>query len=168
MKKLYDALLNNPTTSTAAGTTFEYRGNQYNSLRMTGLSSPSLLFPWVRNVVYKHYTTNIGVAGKQFILPESKELVFADDPSTPLEVDTYYRPRNTAFPAIDSWLLAGPAPQDPATFLRFQITLDKDEHDVNHSGLIGVDKLIMWMWRSTGLLSLPKTSFHEVFPLVEQ
>ena len=87
-------------------------------------------------MIYKHHTADTGVAGKQFILPKSKELAFADGRSTPLEVGIRYRPRRTTFPVIDSWLLAGPAPRDPAILLGFQITLDKDEHDANQRGLI--------------------------------
>ena len=41
------------------------------------------LFPIVpsdgeRNVIYKHYTIDTGVARKQFTVPKSEELVFAD------------------------------------------------------------------------------------------
>ena len=142
MKKLYNAPRNNRAAFTAAGIIFEYR------LQLFKEDGVIELFPIVPsdgggNVTFKHYTTDTGVAGKRFTTPISKEIVFAGDPSIPLEVGIHCRPRGTTFPAIDSWLLPGPTPQDPAILLRFQITLDKDEHNVNQSGLIRVDKLVV-------------------------
>jgi hypothetical protein len=77
----------------------------------------------------------------QVALLKSERLDFADEVDTPLGVDTYYRPRSTEFPTIDSWLLVQPTPQS-RPILIFQIVLNTEKHGVNKSGLDITKKLV--------------------------
>ena len=86
--------------------------------------------------------TGTEVAQEKFPLPKSEELVFIDEPNTSLEVGTYYRPRSTNFPTIDSWLLVRLARQELPVLFAFHISPSNDTCDVDRSGLARVGKLV--------------------------
>ena len=138
IRRLYTTLQDWSTTMTAAGMIFKYRVH-----RFFRKSRVIKLFPIIAsNRRRSIHTTDTKEAGETFTLPKSEELVFVDKPDIPPEVGTYYRPRNTHFPAIDSWLLFQPTLQGPPILLAFQITPDKDECDVDMNGLARVDNLV--------------------------
>jgi len=134
MKKLYQILQNNPTTATAAGMIFKSQVHQFFKKRRVIKLLPILC----ENIIYKDYTTNT----KKFTSLKSKELIFTDNPDTPLEVGTYYHPQSTNFPTVDSWLLTQPTPQESLILLIFQITPNEDKHNANVGGLVRVGKLV--------------------------
>jgi len=144
VRNLYDTLHSTPTTSTGAGMVFEHRAHQF---LLEGRTID--LFPIIghlssqrKNFIYDDYTaTRNKTDRKEVDLHNLKEHIVTDEVETPLQYNTYYRPRNTNFPAVDSWVLIQPNPQEPPIFLAFQITTNVDSHDAKRKGLDKVDKL---------------------------
>lgn len=140
IKKLYDTLRNEPTTSTTARMIFQYRAHQFlqmgrvlEFLPLLGRNSPE-----GEGIIYEDYASR---NPKHASLPKLKERVVTDETGTRLGYDTYYRPQSNSFPTIDSWVLVQHHPHDTPTFLTFQITTDMEQHEVKRSGLDKVDKL---------------------------
>jgi len=144
VRNLYDTLHSTPSTSTGAGMVFEHRAHQF---LLEGRNID--LFPIIghlsskgKNFIYDDYTaTRDKTDRKQVALYNLKEHIVTDEVGTRLEYNTYYRPRNADFPAIDSWVLIQPNLQEPPIFLAFQITTNVDSHDAKRKGLDKVDKL---------------------------
>ena len=142
MKNLYQMLQKEPTQPTAVEMLFEYQAHRF--LRKKRTIRP---FPIVSSNegvcdVGEVCATGTEVVQEKFSLPKSEELVFTDEPDTPLEVGTYYRPRSTNFPTIDSWLLVRLARQELPVLFAFHISPKKDTCDVDRSGLARVGKLV--------------------------
>ena len=85
MRKPYDAPRNNPTRSPAVGMIFEYQVQLFKEDRIIELL-PIVSSDGGKETRYTSIKTDNGVAGRQFILPKSKELAFADDSSPPLRL----------------------------------------------------------------------------------
>jgi len=139
LRELYDSLRDKPAVSTAAGMIFEFRVHQLlQEGRILDLFSIcGRISDEGVNVIYdKHATTNPACV----TLPKLKESLFANEAEIPFEVGTYYRPQNTNFPSIDSWVpVQLPFQEDPILFL-FRITLNMTKHNVKKSDLDRIDK----------------------------
>ena len=135
IRRLYTTLQNGETTMTAARMVFKYRVHRFFRKRRIIEFFPIIASNRRRNI----HTTD---TKETLALLKSEELFFVDEPDAPLEVGTYYRPRNTHFPTIDSWLLVQPTLQGPPILLAFQITPDEDECEVDMSSLARVGKLV--------------------------
>jgi len=138
MKDLYQSLQNRPTTAAAVEMIFKYQVHRFLRKRRT----IKLLPIDSSNGRVCVWATGTEVVEEKFRLPKSEELVFTDKPDTPLEVGTYYRPRNNNFPTIDSWLLVRLSPQELPVLIAFHIAPNKDTCDVDRSGLATVDELV--------------------------
>ena len=144
VRQLYDVLRNYPVTFAAAGDVFEFRVHRFL------LHGPLLqLFPILghgsnegKNIAYGDYTATLNQAGREELsLSNLEEHIVTHETHPSPQYDTYYRPPNTNFPAIDAWALVQPDPEEPPIFMTFQITINKTSHDAKRKGLEMVDAL---------------------------
>ena len=143
IKELFDMLKKEPTRSAAAGVVFAYRAHQFLQEGRVIDLFPILgrITTWGRNVIYDGYAAASEADRKRVALPKSKGLVCTDDIGGALEVNTYYRPRDTDLFSIDSWFLLQPTPEKSPILLTFQIALDVERYDAKRSGLDEVGEL---------------------------
>jgi hypothetical protein len=56
------------------------------------------------------------------------------------DVNVYYRPKESNFPTIDSWIHTAANHRNSSTLFAFQITLNQTKHDLKEIGLDFIDK----------------------------
>jgi len=144
-RNLYEALHSTWTTPADAGVTvFEHWVHQFllKSRVIDLFPIIGRLSPTGKDFIHDDYTATRGnKVGMRVALRDLKEHIIIDEIGTRLEFNTYYRPRNTNFPVIDSWVLIQPNPQEPPIFLAFQIITDVGSHDAKRRGLDKMDEL---------------------------
>jgi len=142
MRHLYNLFSANDVTAASAGWTFEFRMHELLRCKQT-----LKLFPILRssnrglvNLIYDNYTATLSQKNaKTFKLLASAEYPLIE--GARLDKGHYYRPEASNFPEIDSLLLIHPALCKPPVLLMFQMTLDKEVHEVKFRGLQKVDDL---------------------------
>ena len=139
MKDCYDMLQLTPTTFSAAGMVFKHRAHQFlqegRTLDIFPILTSSRSQGETRSeYVYNKYTDDVR-RRQQFILPRLEECLVDKDPQLTYEPGIYYRPRNSNFPSVDSWVLVKPDSQNPPFVIAFQMTIDGGEHNAANSGL---------------------------------
>ena len=137
LKRLHEVLRNNQSTAASAGMIFKYRAHQY--LREGRVLDLSPL----------HANTSPGNGNhipndrtEQFALPRMEEHLVDEETVRTHELHTYFRPRSTKSPAVDSWVLTQHNFEGPPTLLAFQVWSDTEGHGAKTIGLGQVDKLI--------------------------
>ena len=140
IRHLYTTLQGSSITASAVGGIFEL---QMHKLFRQGYSLK--LFPLRRSRVTAEYDIygNYAASNKQqglqlHQLAASEEYRLVD--GTQLKTNCYYRPRDN-FPTIDSLLLIHPHGDSSPILLLFQMTRNKEKHDVKLAGLERVNNL---------------------------
>jgi len=145
MRSHYNLLRGNPISATAAGMVFEHRAHPFLRQQTTIDIFPILgrvTTKHGKNAYYDDYTaTNNDTDKTRVDLPPLEEHHFIDKIPTHLKYNTYYRPKRTNFPSVDSWILIQPDPKEPPIFIMFQITINASSHGVNVKGLELIDTL---------------------------
>ena len=134
----YQLFSNNPIAGSAAGWVLEFRMHQLLREGRTINLFPIGGHPTI-NTIYDHYPPSYDVGAKALVLPESEE--HSLQPMMALTIGRYYRPLNPNFPTIDSLFLVKPPCEPSPILLMFQVTQNKDSHDVNRRGLAAVEGL---------------------------
>ena len=148
LRRHWNLLRGDPTTSTAAGMVFEHRVHQFLQKEKTVTLFPILGHALAqrkntrKGTIYDNYdATESGKHATQIKLPNLKEHVVIDEAKSCVEYNTYYHPKRKNFPSVDSWVLIKQGFLKPPVFIMFQITINATVHDVKQEGLDLMDKL---------------------------
>jgi len=148
LRRLYEILRGDPTTSTATGMVFEHWAHQFLRKQKTMDLYPILGRLYNRGkkadaaIIYDDYhATKSGDDRKRINIQDLEEYVVIDETETAVEYNTYYHPKRTNFPTVDSWIVVRPHLSKFPIFMMFQITINTSSHDVNQAGLDIMDGL---------------------------
>ena len=142
MEYFYHLFSKSQTTASAAGWVFEFRMHQLLRDGCTIQLFPIGSHHVDNNTIYNCYSSLYdGQDTKALMLPTSEEHSLL--PNMTLTMGNYYRPLNSDinFPEINSLFLIKPPNERSPILLMFQMTQDKDRHDVKPKDLLAVEGL---------------------------
>ncbi|KAH9983713.1 hypothetical protein BJV74DRAFT_597753 [Russula compacta] len=142
MQALYGLFTSSPITAPALGWLFEFRMHQLlrDGLRHSKFPSPSLL-SWVRGHTLRqlfHLSPQSKLKTTYLVAPINRTFLETRDEFT---TGSYYCPSDLNLTAVDSLILIHSPGEPSPVLLMFQMMHTSDQHSVDPSSLIAVNRL---------------------------